>query len=228
LKVNFKILMADTAAFARPLSGAADRLRAGTARRGRRGPAAAALLGLAIVVIAAPTRAQEAVFLSEEEAPRAVFPEAAHFERLTAEATDELRAGIAERLGGARPSVWEDRYVVFRALRDGSVLGHAFIVEEIGKHRPITFVVGLRPDGSVQDVAVMAYREPYGGEVRNSRFLVQYRGRRPGDRLRTYHEIVNIAGATLSVDAASRAVKKAQALQGALFDGTGSSGGSGS
>jgi Na+-translocating ferredoxin:NAD+ oxidoreductase RnfG subunit len=94
------------------------------------------------------------------------------------------------------------------------------VVEEIGKHRPITFVVGIRPDGKVEDVAVMAYREAYGGEVRSQRFLAQYRGKGPRDDLRPYHEIKNVAGATLSVEAASRAVRKAQALVAALATGS--------
>jgi len=89
-------------------------------------------------------------------------------------------------------------------------------VEEIGKYRPITFVVGVRPDGSVSDVAVMAYREPYGGEVKSARFLRQYRNKSPADLLRSGRDIVNIAGATLSVEAASRAVHKAQALAATL------------
>ena len=75
------------------------------------------------------------------------------------------------------------QYVTFKAMRGDTLVGYAIIVEEIGKHRPITFVVGVRPDGTVNDVAVMAYREAYGGEVKTKRFLAQYRGKRPRDRL---------------------------------------------
>ena len=80
----------------------------------------------------------------------------------------------------------------------------------------ITFVVGLRPDGRVADVAVMAYREPYGGEIRSARFLSQYHDKRPGDAVRPYRDIRNVAVATLSVEASSRAVKKELALASAL------------
>lgn len=160
--------------------------------------------------------AEEGIFLTEAEAPAAVFPDADRFERREVAATAELRTRMQERLDGTTPSVWEERYVIFRALRGEQYLGQAFLVEEIGKHRPISFVVGLRPDGAVEDVAVIAYREAYGSEVRSRRFLSQYRGKRPSDRLRTEREVRNVAGATLSVDAASRAVKKAQALGAAL------------
>jgi Na+-translocating ferredoxin:NAD+ oxidoreductase RnfG subunit len=156
--------------------------------------------------------AQEGVFLSEEEAPKAVFPDADRFERQVVLATPDLRDRLHARLGAVRPSVWEGQYVIFNAMHGEISLGYAVIVEEIGKHRPITFVVGVQPDGKVRDVAVMAYREAYGGEVRNTRFLAQYRGKSSTDELRPYADIKTIAGATLSVEAAGRAVKKAVAL----------------
>jgi Na+-translocating ferredoxin:NAD+ oxidoreductase RnfG subunit len=173
-------------------------------------------LVLLVLALAAPAWAQEGQFLSEQQAPEAVFPDADHFDRQDVESTPELREKMTHQLDGTRPSMWEERYAVFTASRGGSSVGRAVVVEEIGKHRPITFVVGLKPDRSVQDVAVMAYREAYGGEVRTSRFLRQYRGKAPADQLRSGSEIKNIAGATLSVDAASRAVRKAQALAAAL------------
>jgi len=158
------------------------------------------------------TAAQEGVFLSEAEAPAAVFSEAARFERLEYAATGALKAAVAAKMGDTPPSTWEERWVVYRAFGDDGVLGHAFLLQEIGKHRPIDFVVGLRPDGTVRDVAVMAYREAYGGEIASRRFLVQYRGKGVRDGLKPFRDVRNVAGATLSVEAASRAVRKAQAL----------------
>jgi H+/Na+-translocating ferredoxin:NAD+ oxidoreductase subunit G len=175
------------------------------------------LIVLLLAAIAHPAVAQEGVFLTESEAPGAVFPSADRFERIEVEATDALRTRMRAHLA-ITPSSWEDRYVAFRAWRGERALGLAVLVDEIGKHRPITFVVGVRPGGAVEDVAVVAYREAYGGEVRSARFLVQYRGKGPDDPLRTYAEVTNIAGATLSVDAASRAVKKAQAFAAALAE----------
>lgn len=167
------------------------------------------LLALTVVV---PARAQEGVFLTEAEAPGAVFPDADRVERREIESTPAIRDAVSERLEGAAPSTWEERYVVFAAFRGDVPLGRAFVVEEVGKHRPITFVVGVRPDGSIADTAVMTYREAYGGEIRSPRFVAQYRGRPANDPLRPYEDIKNIAGATLSVEAASRAVRKARAL----------------
>lgn len=167
---------------------------------------------MAALVMSCRASAQEGVFLSEEEAPRAVFPDADSFVREVVPATPALREGMRALLGTVRLSVWEDHYVTFNALHGTVSLGYAVIVEEIGKHRPITFIVGVQPDGKVGDVAVVAYREAYGGEVRNKRFLVQYQGKSSTDALQPYGDIKNIAGATLSVEAAGRAVKKALAV----------------
>jgi Na+-translocating ferredoxin:NAD+ oxidoreductase RnfG subunit len=171
-----------------------------------------AAAAIAALVLCDRASAQEGTFLSEAEAPAAVFPDADSFVREVVNVTPELREKMRAVLGATQLSVWEDQYVTFRALHGGVLIGYAIIVEEIGKHRPITFVVGVQPDDKVNDVAVLAYREAYGGEVRNKRFLTQYHGKSSGDALQPYADIKNIAGATLSVEAAGRAVKKAMAL----------------
>lgn len=155
---------------------------------------------------------QEGVFLKEEEAAKAVFPEAASFERVVVPSNGTLREEIKERMGRVPTSLWEPSYTTFVVKKGQAILGYAVIVEEIGKHRPITFVVGVSRDGKVTDAALMAYREPYGGEVREGRFLRQYRGKDLNASLVPYRDIRNITGATLSVEAIGRGVKKALAL----------------
>ncbi|MBI3783457.1 MAG: FMN-binding protein [Deltaproteobacteria bacterium] len=173
-------------------------------------------------VLASAADAQEGVFLTEADAPAAAFGNDASFVRQVVAATPELRSAMRQRLGNMEPSVWENEYVAFKATRGDTLLGYAVIVEEIGKHRAITFVVGVRTDGTINDVAVMAYREAYGGEIKAKRFLNQYRGKSGSDALHAPDDVKNIAGATLSVDAASRAVKKAIAVVHAAFgDGAG-------
>jgi hypothetical protein len=117
-----------------------------------------ALASAGIALLPRSLRAQAGMFLSAEEAPRAVFPEATSFERRAVTSSAQLRAAVMADLGQTHPSLWEPEYVIFTARRDDRVLGYAVIVEEIGRHRPITFVVGVRPDGGVQDVALMVYR----------------------------------------------------------------------
>ena len=156
--------------------------------------------------------AQEGVFLKEEEAARAVFPETTSVERKVIPSSEDLRSKIAQRMGKTKTSLWEDSYVTFTAKKGESILGYAVIVEEIGKHRPITFVVGIGTDRKIKDAALMVYREAYGGEGRDRRFLRQYKGKQLKDPLLPYRDIQNISGATLSVEAIGRGSKKALAL----------------
>jgi hypothetical protein len=164
------------------------------------------------LMIPLPAFAQEGIFLNERDAPKAVFPDADAFERQVIRADEELRAKIAQRMGKAKTSLWEDSYVTFIAKKGGAIVGYAVIVEEIGKHRPITFIVGVGPDRKIKDAALMIYREAYGGEVRDRRFLQQYKGKELKDPLLPYRDIQNISGATLSVEAIGRGSKKALAL----------------
>jgi hypothetical protein len=156
-------------------------------------------------------RAQEGVFMQAEESPRHLFPGVSQITERTVPASPALQREIRGLLGHA-PTLWEPFYRIFTASRDGTAVGFVVIVEEIGKHRPITYAVGVEPDGSVHDLAVLAYREAYGGEIRERRFLKQYAHKKLVDRMQPYGDIRNIAGATLSVEATGRAARKAIAV----------------
>ncbi len=156
--------------------------------------------------------AQEGAFLREEEAPRALFPGADRLADTVVASTPELRQKILAELGRTRPTLWESAYRIFTVSRGNALLGHVVVVEEIGKHRPISFAVAVTPGGALHDLAVLTYREAYGGEVRQRRFLAQYRGKTLADSLLAYRDIRNIAGATLSVEATGRAARKAMAV----------------
>src|SRR5207245_1359677 len=70
----------------------------------------------------------------------------------------------------------------------------------------------LAAAGAVHELAVLAYREAYGGEVRERRFLKQYARKTLADPLVPYRDVRNISGATLSVEATGRAARKAIAV----------------
>jgi hypothetical protein len=120
---------------------------------------------------------------------------------------------IAEVFGdGARAEpdptgIGEITYRVFGA--GGALIGYAMVLEEKGKYRPITFLVGTDPAFAVEGVEVLVYREDRGGEVRHHRFLRQYEGKTRADPIRTHSDIVNITGATISVNALNAGVRRA-------------------
>lgn len=171
------------------------------------------LVLVVLVLLVVPGRAQQdtTVYLTLDHAPKALFP-GAQIERKDVPATPEFRDQLKTKLGRLQPSVWEPSYVTFTARQNNEVIGHAVVVDEIGKVSPITLIVSATPDFKVRDVAVMVYREIRGGEVAQRRFLAQYKGKRSTDPIQLDRDIVGITGATLSVQGANRAVHKALAV----------------
>lgn len=146
------------------------------------------------------------IYSTPEDAVREIFQDAVTIDEIVRVLTAEDAARLEKRLGSAPPS---DTLLV-RVPRDGAgrLLGYAVVAEEVGKYRPITFLVGTGPDRSVLEVEVLVYRESRGGEVRKSRFLRQYRGKTTEDPIRINRDILNIAGATLSVRAMNLGVER--------------------
>ncbi len=91
------------------------------------------------------------------------------------------------------------------------------MTEEVGKYRPITFMVGVTPDFVVRDVAVLIYRESRGGDVKRRRFLDQYRGKSLRDPIDVHRDIINISGATISVRSLNAGVKRVLAELALLY-----------
>lgn len=88
------------------------------------------------------------------------------------------------------------------------IVGFGIVDDVQGKSQPITYLALINPDGSANDVEVLIYREPYGGEISYETFRKQFRGKNSGDRLKVGRDIRNIAGATISSNAITNGVKK--------------------
>lgn len=149
------------------------------------------------------------VYLTEEQALKLLFPKSQQVRAEELRLAPEQKARIQERIGWKFP---EESFRAFKAESSGKVDGYAVIQETIGKHRPITYLVGVTPDGRVSDIEILVYRESKGSEVRMKRFNSQYEGKTPLDPIRINKDIINITGATMSVRSVSAGVKRALVL----------------
>ncbi len=148
-------------------------------------------------------------YLTQAQALKQVFPEATVSRERVFVLADSLRAELARELGYPP----REHLVSFHeGFRGEERLGYAIVMNAVGKTLPITFMVGIRVDGTVDQVLLMAFREPRGYEVERAVFRRQYRGKSVVDPIRRGRDIRNISGATLSVDAMSRGVKRALVL----------------
>jgi thiamine biosynthesis lipoprotein ApbE/Na+-translocating ferredoxin:NAD+ oxidoreductase RnfG subunit len=110
-------------------------------------------------------------------------------------------------------------YTFFIASQAGQAAKFAIQMNEIGKTEPITFMVGISPEGKVTEAVIMVFRENRGWEVKEKRFLNQFRGKTIRSAIRVNEDIINYTGATLSSKAVARGVKRALLLLDAFYPG---------
>lgn len=116
---------------------------------------------------------------------------------------DELRS-IATEILGHPPAMMRMRY-----WYDGPRT--AWIVDEIGKEKPITLGIVIQ-NGEIQRLSVLQFRESRGWEIRYPFFTEQFDGVRLNKNDKLDERIDGITGATLSVRAASRSANLALVL----------------
>lgn len=155
---------------------------------------------------AASAQSDGRVFLTEDQALEEIFGEGVRAEPDRARLDAASVRRIAETSGSSAVSAGPDTRRVYRG---GRLVGYAMVLEERGKYRPITFMVGVDPAFAVEGVEVLVYREDRGDEVRHGRFLRQYRDKTIEDPIRTHRDIVNITGATISVTSMNVGVRRA-------------------
>jgi Na+-translocating ferredoxin:NAD+ oxidoreductase RnfG subunit len=156
----------------------------------------------------------EQVYLTQAQALRVAIPDAEKVTPRPVTPTAEERKQIERRLGRR---LEETSFVFHEGTRGGKTIGYALVVDEIGKYYPITFIVGIKPNGEVREVAVMVYRERRGDAVRRGRFLNQFDGKSSADPLMVNRDITHLTGATVSSWSIAAGVKKALVLFEALI-----------
>jgi Na+-translocating ferredoxin:NAD+ oxidoreductase RnfG subunit len=152
----------------------------------------------AAIVITVPAQAK--VYLSVEEAQKALFP-GVTMTAAPVQLSDEQKNKIEQASG---VTVRNRELRLWRAGDDGF-----FILDEVlGKHEYITYAVALTKDGAVRGVEILEYRESYGFEIRDAGWRQQLVGKTSAAPLKLNKDIKNISGATLSCRHITDGVKR--------------------
>ncbi len=149
------------------------------------------------------------IYLTEDEAAKVMFPDSENIHRETLTLAAEQKAFVEQRIGWKFP---ETSFTVYIGKTKNQIDGYAIVQNTIGKHRPITYMVGVDEEGEVTNFEVLVYRETRGNEIRTKRFNYQYQGKDVRDPIRINRDIINISGATMSVRSASAGVKRVLVL----------------
>ncbi|HJY83225.1 MAG TPA: FMN-binding protein [Candidatus Binatia bacterium] len=157
--------------------------------------------------------ARATVLHSREEALTLAFPEAERVETRTFTLTAEQ----AKRVETLATTPWEAKPVtVYIGHKGEQVLGYAFLDSRTVRTLPATFLVVLSPAGVVQHVRILTFHEPE-EYLPLDRWLRQFEQQPLSPDLQLHKNIHGIAGATLSSQAVTNAVRQALALFQLLF-----------
>ena len=149
------------------------------------------------------------VYLSEEEALKLMFPKSTRIKKELLKVPMDKKMVIEERIGWKFP---ENGFEVYIGETGAQIDGYALIQNTIGKHKPMTYMVGVDARGRVLNVELLVFRESRGSEVRTKRFNVQYEGKTVLDPVRINKDIINISGATMSVRSMTAGIKRVLVL----------------
>jgi hypothetical protein len=145
------------------------------------------------------------VYLTEEDALKLMFPKSEQIRKEVLKLSPEKKHQIEERIGWKFP---EESFEVYVGETGTEVDGYALVQNTIGKHKPMTYMVGVDTRGHVSNVELLVFREARGSEVRMKRFNVQYEGKTVLDPVRLNKDILNISGATMSVRSMTAGIKR--------------------
>lgn len=147
------------------------------------------VFALLLATWAAESSASETVFLSPHDALALFF-------------------SAAQKVDAEKHDI-DGRSVTFYVGRTKSlVTGYAIIDNQIGKTEPITYLVGMTPQGKVARVEILVYRETHGLGVRSERFTRQFVGKGSKNPLKIGEDLANVSGATISARAIADGVKR--------------------
>jgi len=150
---------------------------------------------LAALVFAAPgAQGDPAKTGADEQVVRQLFPEADAVEARDVLLTDLMAARIEEL---ARARVKERLVTFYAARRGGAIQGYAVIHAHVVRTKRETLALAFEPDGRIRRISILAFLEP--AEYRPAdRWLAQFAGKGPSDRLAVGDDLAPITGATLS------------------------------
>lgn len=149
------------------------------------------------------------VFMTEDEGLKTMFPKSERVRKDLIKLNAEKKTQVEDRIGWRFP---EEQFEVYIGETGTRVDGYAMVQNTIGKHKPMTYMVGVDGQGSVSDIELLVFRESRGSEIRQKRFNSQYEGKTVLDPVRINKDIINISGATMSVRSMSAGIKRVLVL----------------
>jgi hypothetical protein len=162
----------------------------------------------ALCVAGIPTPVGAEAFYAKDEALELAFPGTADVQSRTVILTDAQAATVKERSGADLDS---RLFTFYTARRNGSIVGYAVIDTHTVRTLPETFLAVLTPEGTVEQVILLAFYEPK-EYMPPPQWLDQFEGRGLAGSWRVGRDLHGISGASLTARAIPEALRKILAL----------------
>jgi len=112
----------------------------------------------------------------------------------------------------ARSRFMFDHVYVWKISESNSLVGVAILDNVLGKSLPITYLTCFNMDGQLINAHIVKYREDYGYEVGNKRWLNQFIGLGINSDFIIGKNIDGISGATISVNSVTRGINRSSII----------------
>ena len=173
----------------------------------------ACLICLMIMIVLFPVKAWtttnehcKTVYYTQDAALKKVFPNADNIVSRKITLSKSLKKDIETKLGWR---VKEKNITYYIGYKNHVPLGYAVVLNEMGKHYPMTFMTRISPALKVDDVVLMVYRETVGSQVHKKRFMRQFFGKTLRDPIAIDQDINGVTGATVSSWTIAGGIRKA-------------------
>lgn len=165
-----------------------------------------ALCGFVLVVTCTSPQVEAQAYLSEQQALKLAFGPGEKPIPVTLESLSDTQRNQVKEDSGIRFSPRLTR--CWQGTAQGKVTGYACVDNQIGKTEFITYLVKIaHPQGEIEFLELMVYRESEGGQVAHRAFKAQFQGKDAQSPVRLGRDLRNISGATLSAQALAQGAR---------------------
>lgn len=140
-----------------------------------------------------------------EEHLKKHFGSETRLEFINYEIPEEIRKNIERNTG---QKFFKDFIYLWKVYNDEDYIATAIIDNVYGKSQPITFLVIIDRKGEILKSDIIRYREAYGGQITNKKWLQQFNGKDFSSSYKIGEEISAISGATISVNSIAKGIRK--------------------
>lgn len=144
-----------------------------------------------------------------EELIKGYFNFDTKLESIQYEIPKNIKSEIEKTVG---QKFFKDYLLIWKIYKGNEHISTGIIDNVYGKSQPITFLVLFDKNNEIMICEIIKYREAYGGQISNKKWLEQFNGKNHSSSYQLGEDISTISGATISVNSITKGIRKLSLL----------------